>query len=142
MGAKSHLAHSGAGPGLPLVPHYHHWKMLTWKDSQMKRLSHPHSRDGEAAQRRWGMFLATHRAKAQPRLEARPGQPSLMPFHPLLWPWLDPLRRRGRIANFSHLMTVSLTSLEGVPKGPSWEIRRQQSSQIIPLRALQRRAPR
>lgn len=48
----------------------------------------------------------------------------------------------GRTADTSRLMMVSLTSLDPVPKGWSWEVRRQQSSQIIPLPALQRSAQR
>lgn len=43
--------------------------------------------------------------------------------------------RSGRITDSLCLMRGSLTSLDRVPKGWSWEVRRRQSSQIIPLRA-------
>ena len=80
------------------------------------------------------MPLATLGAKAEARLEARAASPV-----PRLSSRLTE-EGEGRTADTSRLMTVSLTSLDPVPKGWSWEVRRLHSSQIIPLPALQRSA--
>ena len=69
------------------------------------------------------MPLATLGAKAEARLEARAASPV-----PRLSPRLTE-EGEGRTADTSRLMT-----------GWSWEVRRLQSSQIIPLPALQRSA--
>ena len=80
------------------------------------------------------MSLATLGAKAEPGLEARAAGPAHR-----LSPGLTE-EKEGRTADASHLMTASLTSLDRVPKGWSWEVSRWQSSQLIPPPALQRPA--
>lgn len=82
-GGESQLAHSGAGCVWLPVPCYYHWRTPDLEGSPGERALHPGSTDGEAAQRKWDVSLATLGAKAEPRLEARPGQPSLQPSHPL-----------------------------------------------------------
>ena len=118
---------------LPLVPQCHLLEGWDLEGPWMDGHSHWFYRY-EGCGRRQGVSLATLGANAEARPEARAASPV-----PRLSPRLTE-EGVGRTADTSRLMTVSLTSLDPVPKGWSWEVRRQQSSQIIPLPALQRLA--